>query len=153
MKYAIMFCALLAATPAIAADPTNEWSPQEIQDGIKVTEFTRYVRPGGSFQQIFGFFLADCSLTEDSVPTVIKQPEHGAITIDMQLRFANFPKDSSALYLKCNEKKLRMPVLTYKAESNYNGTDTFEVTATHINGLLRQWNFTIKIGDAKKAAK
>lgn len=149
MKYSVMLLALLVATPALAADDTNTWSQQEIAAGLKVTDFTRYVRSGQSFAQNFGFYLPDCSLMEDSIPTVIKQPDHGTITIDMQSRFANFPKEA-VHYAKCNEKKIRTPVLTYKAEAGYSGTDTFEVTANHSNGLMRQWNFTIKVTNGKK---
>jgi hypothetical protein len=98
--------ALLVAFSALAADP-NEWSQEEREAGVKVQEFTRFIKPGHSLSWGVGFFHPDCTLIEDSTPTISKQPNHGTATIEMQMRFPYFPKDSSNA--KCNDKKIRMP--------------------------------------------
>jgi hypothetical protein len=142
--------ALLVAFSALAADP-NEWSQEEREAGVKVQEFTRFIKPGHSLSWGVGFFHPDCTLIEDSTPTISKQPNHGTATIEMQMRFPYFPKDSSNA--KCNDKKIRMPVLTYKPEEGYTGTDTFQLTAIPSNGMMRQWNYTIRITNGREEVK
>jgi hypothetical protein len=57
--------------------------------------------------------------------TITKEPEHGTATIDVSEHFPNFSKDN--VRAKCNDKKVRGPVLLYKAATGYVGTDTLEV--------------------------
>jgi hypothetical protein len=134
--------------PALAQD----WTKEEIAAGLKISEWTRYVQAGQSFVQGFGFFNPDCTLIETSVPTITKKPEHGTATIEMVARFPHFAKDQTQ-YVKCNEKKVRMPVLTYKAEDGYTGTDTFDVSTNTSNGMIHQYHFTIKTTDGKKQGR
>jgi hypothetical protein len=142
--------ALLVAFSARAADP-NEWSQEELADGVKVLEFTRYIKPGHTLSWGVGYFNPDCSLIEGSTPTISKQPTHGTATIETQTRFPYFPKDSANK--GCNDKKIRMPVLTYKPEEGYTGIDTFQLTAILSNGLMRQWNYTIRITNGREEVK
>jgi hypothetical protein len=142
--------ALLVAFSALAADP-NEWSQEEREAGVKVQEFTRFIKPGHNLSFPVGFFSPDCALIEDSTPTISKQPNHGTATIETQTRFPYFPKDSANA--KCNDKKIRMPVLTYKPEEGYTGTDTFQLTMIPSNGMMRQWNYTIRITNGREEVK
>jgi hypothetical protein len=57
--------------------------------------------------------------------TITKEPEPGTATIDVSEHFPNFSKDN--VRAKCNDKKVRGPVLLYKAATGYVGTDTLDM--------------------------
>jgi hypothetical protein len=133
------------ATPAAAQEePTKE----ELRAGLRRVEQTRYVRGGkqlnlGSLTPI----SPNCTVLE-SDNTITKEPEHGTATIDVSEHFPNFSKDN--VRAKCNDKKVRGPVLLYKAATGYVGTDTLEVLSIGSSGFATEYVLTIKIIEGKK---
>jgi hypothetical protein len=80
-------CALLVSVPALAAD---DWTQDELDNGVKVRELIRYVKSGQSISMAVGFWNADCVLDPTSVPTITSQPDHGTATVEMQMHYPNF---------------------------------------------------------------
>jgi hypothetical protein len=76
---------------------------------------------------------------------------HGSAVIETIDRFPAYAKDN--VRSKCNENKMRMPVLTYKAAVGYAGTDTFEVLSISSNGVAILYRYTIKIVDVDSKKK
>jgi hypothetical protein len=147
-KFLLTICALLVSLPAFA----QEWTNEEWTAGVKTTEFTRHV-PAGK-QRILdplAVLNPDCTLVEDTDSVITKEPQHGSAVIEMIERFPTYAKDN--IRSKCNEKKIRMPVVIYKAAIGYTGTDTFEVLSIFSNGVTSLYRYTIKILDVDSKKK
>lgn len=148
-KLSLTVCALLLLSSSAFA---QEWTKDEITAGQKTIEQTRHVPAGKKF--ILGsmaYLNPDCTLAENSDVTITKEPEHGNASIETTEHYTSFAKEN--IRAKCNEKKMRMPVLTYKAAVGYAGTDIFEVTAIAPNGMVNLYRFTIKITDTSSRKK
>jgi len=92
----------------------QEWTKEEKAAGLKTTEFTRHM-PAGKQRTLdnFGYLNPDCTPIEDTDTVITKEPEHGSAVIETIEGFPAYAKDNVAS--KCNEKRMRMPVRTYKA--------------------------------------
>ncbi|HET7020316.1 MAG TPA: hypothetical protein VFI58_06345 [Xanthobacteraceae bacterium] len=147
-KFLFTTCALLLSLPALA----QEWTNEEKAAGLKTTEYTRHI-PAGKQRTLdnFGYLNPDCTLVEDTDTVISKEPEHGSAVIAVIERFPAYAKDN--IRSKCNEKKMRMPVLTYKAAVGYAGTDAFEVLSVSSNGVANLFRYTIKIVDVDSKKK
>jgi len=77
--------------------------------------------------------------------------EEASAVIETIDRFPAYAKDN--VRSKCNEKRMRMPVLTYKEAVGYAGTDTFEVLSISSNGVANLYRYTIKIVDVDSKKK
>jgi hypothetical protein len=99
----------------------------------------------------FGYLNADCSLIEDTDTVITKDPDHGRAAIETIEHFPSYSKDN--VRSKCDEKRIRMPALIYKAAVGYAGTDTFEVLSLSPNGLANLFRYTIKIMDVDSKKK
>jgi len=99
----------------------------------------------------FGYLNPDCTPIEDTDTVIIKEPEHGSVVIETIERFPTYAKDN--VRSKCNEKRMRMPVLTYKAAVGYAGTDTLEVLSIWSNGVAHLYRYNIKIVDIDSKKK
>src|SRR5215831_14716489 len=128
----------------------QEWTKEE--RAAKTTEFTRHV-PAGKQRILdnFGYLNPDCTPIEDTDTVITNEPEHGSAVIETIERFPAYAKDN--VRSKCNEKRMRMPVLTYKAAVGYAGTDTFEVLSISSNGVANLYRYTIKIVDVESKKK
>lgn len=137
-------CALLWALPASAQVP---WTQEELKAGTKSMEYTRYV-PAGKKVQLYTLTALDVDCrVEDITADIVKEPEHGTALIEDAEHFAFFTKDNPRH--KCNEKKIRGPVLTYRAAPGYAGADNFEVLVIGRQGLASRHVFTINVVGAK----
>jgi hypothetical protein len=134
-------CALLLSLPAFAED----WTKKEIAAGEKVYEHTRFV-PAGKQRALenFAFLDPDCTVLDADV-VLTKEPDHGSAVFETTERYPSYSKDN--VRAKCNEKKVKMTTLTYRAAIGYVGTDTFEVASISPNGLSVISRYTIKITD------
>jgi hypothetical protein len=130
----------------------QEWTKEERAAGLKTTEFTRHI-PAGKQRALdnFGYLNPDCTPIEDTDTVITKEAEHGSAVIETIERFPTYAKDN--VRSKCNEKRMRMPVLTYKAAVGYAGTDTFEVLSISSNGVAHLYRYTIKIVDVDSKKK
>jgi hypothetical protein len=147
-KFLLTTCALLVSLPAFA----QEWTNEEKAAGLKTIEFTRHI-PAGKQRTLdnFGYLNPDCTPIEDTDTVITKEAEHGSAVIETIERFPTYAKDN--VRSKCNEKRMRMPVLTYKAAVGYAGTDTFEVLSISSNGVANLYRYTIKIVDVDSKKK
>jgi hypothetical protein len=147
-KFLLTTCALLVSLPAFA----QEWTKDEQTAGLKTIEYTRHI-PAGKQRALssFGYLHADCSLIEDTDTVITKEPEHGSAVIETIEHFPSYSKDN--VRSKCNEKRMRMPALIYKAAVGYVGTDTLEVLSISSNGLANLFRYTIKIVDVDSRKK
>jgi hypothetical protein len=148
-KFLLTVCAFgLLSSSAFA----QEWTNEEKAAGLKTTEFTRHI-PAGKQRTLdnFGYLNPDCTLVEDTDTVISKEPEHGSAVIETIERFPAYAKDN--VRFKCNEKRMRMPVLTYKAAVGYAGNDTFEVLSISSNGVASLYRYTIKIVDVDSKKK
>jgi hypothetical protein len=141
-KFLLTTCILLVSLPAFAED----WSKEEAAAGMKRIEMTRHV-PAGKQRTLSSilFLNPDCTVIEDWEAVVTKEPNHGTVAIEAAERFPTYAKEN--VRSKCNEKKMRMQVINYRAAVGYAGTDTFEVQLLHPNGLAEQHIYTIKVID------
>jgi hypothetical protein len=86
-------------------------------------------------------------MIEDQNFLITKPPEHGTAIIESRLGNTAYKKDNPRF--KCNEKKVPMPTVIYKADDQV-GTDTFETMFIHPNGQAWLTRYTIKIVDGKQ---
>jgi hypothetical protein len=148
-KFLLTVCAFgLLLSSAFA----QEWTKEEQSTGQRTTEYTRHV-PAGKQRTLgnFGYLNVDCSLVEDTDTVITKEPEHGTAVIETIEHFPSYAKDN--VRSRCNEKKIRMPALIYKAAVGYAGTDTLEVLSISSNGLANLFRYTIKIVDVDSKKK
>ncbi len=125
MKRLLITAAAAAALANAAA--AQEWSKEELKEGTKVHEFTRFTAPGKRLAlESVAYMGLDCVIGE-SDETITKEPDHGTVAIEIIERNTFYSKDST--YYKCNDKKHRIPTIIYRAAIGYTGTDTFEVTS------------------------
>jgi hypothetical protein len=150
-KSLLTACALLASLPAFA---TEEWTPEQISEGMKVSDFTRSV-PAGKQRVLDSMSVLnpDCTIADDFEATITKEAEHGNASIETVERYPSFKSDN--VRAKCNGKKMQMSMLVYKAAVSFNGTDKFEVTTLLSNGMTHVYRYTVKIVDvdAKKKTR
>jgi hypothetical protein len=150
-KFLLTICALLVSLPAFAQEWTT-WTKEERTAGLKTFEFTRHV-PAGKQRILDGFVFLnpDCTLGEGAETIITKPPEYGSAVIETRESFPTFAKDN--MRSKCNEKKMRMPMLIYKAAAGHAETDMFEVTTIGPNGMATLMRYTIKIVDTASKKK
>jgi hypothetical protein len=98
----------------------------------------------------FAYLDPDCKLQENVDIMITKASESGTAVIETREGFANYGKDN--VRSKCNDKKMRLPFLVYKAG---NADDTFEVTTIGSTGAAFIVRYTIKIvtTEERKARK
>jgi hypothetical protein len=137
-------CALFWALPASAQTP---WSKEELAAGTRTSELTRYA-PAGKKVQLYTLAALDldCRVT-DTTADIVKAPEHGTALVEDAEHFVFFSKDNSRH--KCSEKKIRGPVLTYRAAPGYAGADNLEVLIITHEGFAQRYVFTINVVDPK----
>jgi hypothetical protein len=147
-RFLLTACVLLMSLPAYAED----WTKEEIAAGQKTYEMTRHV-PAGKQRALdtFGYLNPDCTLVENTDTVLTKDAEHGSAVIEMVERYPSYLKDN--VRSKCNDKKVKMPMVTYKAAVGYVGADTFEITSISANGLAVLYRYTIKITDINSKNK
>jgi hypothetical protein len=139
-----IFIVFMALQPANA----QEWSKEELKEGTKVHEFTRFTAPGKRLAlESVAYMGLDCVIGE-SDETITKEPDHGTVAIEIIERNTFYSKDST--YYKCNDKKHRIPTIIYRAAIGYTGTDTFEVTSISPAGYANVYRYTIKVIDRSK---
>jgi hypothetical protein len=117
-----LLCALLLVSSATAY--AQDWTKEEQTAGLKTIEFTRHISAGK--KGILGslvYLHPDCSVAEGTENTITKEPEHGTAVVETMEHFTSFAKDN--VRAKCNEKRMKMPVITYKAAVGYAGTELF----------------------------
>jgi hypothetical protein len=137
-------CALFWALSASAQTP---FSKEELAAGIRTAELTRYA-PAGKKLQLYTLASLDVDCrVKDTTIDIVKAPEHGTAHVEDIEHFTFFSKDNPRH--KCSEKKIRGPMLTYRAEPGYSGTDNIEVLIINDDGFAHRYIFTIKVVDAK----
>jgi hypothetical protein len=141
MKRALISACILELLSSQAHGQT-EWTPEESKAGIRKIEQTRYVRAGKQFSSSLTFINIAC-VVQDSDHEVTKEPEHGTVTIEVVEHHTNFAKDSPRA--KCNEKKVRGHVISYKANAGYAGTDAFEVMSIGPSGHAFRYVVTVNV--------
>jgi hypothetical protein len=137
MKYlTTLACALLVSLPAFAQE---KWTQEEQTAGLKTYEFTRYV-PARKQRALdhFVFLNPDCTLIEGTDIIITKPPEYGSAVLETREVFTNYAKDN--VRSKCNEKKMRLPVLIYKAAAGHAGTDMLEGHGTLEGPVSQSWS-------------
>jgi hypothetical protein len=109
--------------------------------------YARYA-PAGQKLQLYTLTALDqdCKV-KDTTTDIVKAPEHGTALVEDIEHFTYFSKDNPRH--KCNEKKIRGPMLTYRAEPGYTGADNLEVLIINNEGFAHRYIFTIKVVAAK----
>jgi hypothetical protein len=130
----------------------DDWTKAELTAGVRTIEYTRHI-PAGKQRVLdaLNIINPDCTVAEDMDATISKEAEHGTAAIELAERYPYFPPENVGS--KCNDKKIRMPVLTYKAAVGYSGTDVFEVSFLSPNGMMQIYRYNIKILDTGTKAK
>jgi hypothetical protein len=132
---------LVLSLPAFA----QEWTQEEQAAGLKIFELTRHVPAGKQRILDYFFFLnPDCTLPEGIDIAITKPPEYGSAVLETKESFPTYVKDN--VRSKCNEKKMRVPAVIYKAPRNA-GTDMFEARAIDMLGYVWLRRYTIKMVD------
>jgi hypothetical protein len=123
----------------------QEWTEEEITAGLKIFELTRHVPAGKQRTLDYFFFLnPDCTLPEGIDIAITKPPEYGSAVLETREGFPTYVKDN--VRSKCNEKKMRVPVIIYKAPRNA-GTDMLEARVIDGGGYVWLRRYTIKMVD------
>jgi hypothetical protein len=148
----LTICALLVSLPAVG-DDLRTWTKEERIAGLKTLEFTRHAPAGKQLiLENLVYLNPDCTPAEGTEAIITKPPEYGSVAIETREGFTTFGKDDARS--KCNEKKMRMPMLVYRAAAGRAETDTLEVTSIGSNGAATLLRYTIKIvGRGKVGAK
>jgi hypothetical protein len=145
-KFLLITCALFASSPALAQDLMT-WTREERTAGLKTLEFTRHAPAGKQLTLDNLVYLnPDCTFVEGAETTITKPPEHGTAVIETREGYVHYAKDNPRS--KCNEKKMRVPMLIYKAAAGHAETDALEVTLIHSNGMATVVRYTIKVVSA-----
>ncbi len=139
--------AVLTVMVAAVASAQAPYSKEELAAGIRTSEFTRYA-PAGQKLQLYTLTALDVDCKVKDITTdIVKTHEHGAALVEDIEHFTYFSKDNARH--KCNEKKIRGPMLTYRAEPGYTGADNLEVLIINNEGFAHRYIFTIKVVAAK----
>jgi hypothetical protein len=136
---ALLVAFMLSATAAYA----QEWTQEERTAGLKITEFTRYV-PAGKQRVLDNFAVLNPDCTPANAETIItKPPAYGTAVLETRLGSPTFSKGN--VRSKCNEMKMQIPMLIYKAGAGHTEPDVSEVTTISSNGMAFVVRYTIKI--------
>jgi len=92
-KFLITVCAFGLLLSAASAQ--QQWTDEELREGVQRTEYTRQV-PSGAKRTLenLGVLNPDCSVPEGYEAKVTKQPEHGSAEIVSTQSFPQYPKDN-----------------------------------------------------------
>jgi hypothetical protein len=137
---ALTASALLSSASAQHGPLTKE----ELDAGIRIKEFTRYIPSGKNRNLYFAHALKrDCSPADEYDVKVLKQPEHGTVELISGDGPANFPKDTERF--KCNGKKVRGINIVYKSAPGYAGPDNLHMIFLLEYGIVFEVHYKLNV--------
>src|SRR5215471_10870973 len=149
-KFLLTVCAFgLLSSSTFAQEKTPEQLREESShifgiDGLQTQTFTRFIASGA--KQRMGFYAdlnPDCSAVGDINVRVTKQPEHGTVETTASTDYVHFSKEN--IRSKCNQHKVKVMQVHYKAAEKYSGKDEFDLLILYPDGLAREHHFDISV--------
>jgi hypothetical protein len=130
----------LLSSTALAA----EWTDEETAAGVKKEDFVRYAFAGRTMEVSYLYALdIDCTLIDGYAYEISQQPEHGVAELKSKTIFPAYEKKNPRS--KCNDQKVDVQVLTYKANAGYKGPDKLTYTLILPSGLAYERTLTFNV--------
>jgi hypothetical protein len=105
---------------------------------------TKYAVSGRPLKlSFFSTTNPDCSTVGRPAIGLIRQPEHGRVTVTQTSDFPNFL--ASNIRSECNRRRVAGAVIYYVSQRGFVGTDYVQAEIIFASGNLRQVSYTINV--------
>jgi hypothetical protein len=105
---------------------------------------TKYAVSGRPLKlSFFASTNPDCSTVGRPAIRLIRQPEHGRVTVTQTADFPNF--SASNIRSECNRRRVAGAAIYYVSQRGFVGTDYVQAEIIFASGNVRQASYTINV--------
>jgi hypothetical protein len=135
---------LLTAAPSVAQQKQPARASQPTPPTAQTFDITRVTASDQELRLDFLYSLnPDCSSIGFAKVRVIKQPDHGTVTIDNGTGFTSFARDNQRF--DCNKSRSDGVVIVYQPEPGYVGSDSMVFDTIYAGGSEQKRNYKIDV--------
>jgi hypothetical protein len=139
-----MIALLLTTAPGVAQQKRPARASQPAGPAVRTVNVSRVMASDQELRLDFLYSLnPDCSSIGFAKVRVMKEPDHGKVTVDNGTGFTSFARDNQRF--DCNKSRSDGVVIMYKPEAGYVGADSVTLDAIYPSGTEQKRNYKIEV--------